>query len=78
MCILVLPVCTILDVTVINCPTKIGLINRIPFAETVTLYRPLQVATAVEEQSITCEEINGNITNIQDSATELATFATSE
>lgn len=37
-----------------------------------------QVATAVEEQSITCEEINRNITNIQDSATELATFATSE
>jgi methyl-accepting chemotaxis protein len=37
-----------------------------------------QVATAVEEQSITCEEINRNITNIQDSATELATFATSD
>jgi len=35
-----------------------------------------QVATAVEEQSVTCEEINKNITVIHDAATELATFTT--
>ncbi len=35
-----------------------------------------QVATAVEQQSVTCEEINRNVTNIHDSANELAAFAT--
>ena len=35
-----------------------------------------QVATAVEQQSITCDEINRNITIIHDSASELAAFAT--
>lgn len=34
-----------------------------------------QVATAVEEQSITCEEINKNITVIHDAVSELANFA---
>jgi methyl-accepting chemotaxis protein len=34
-----------------------------------------QVATAVEEQSFTCEEINKNITVIHDSAAHLRTFA---
>lgn len=37
--------------------------------------RMTQVATAVEEQSYTCEEINKNITTIHDAATELADFA---
>jgi methyl-accepting chemotaxis protein len=35
----------------------------------------IQVATAVEEQSVTCEEINRNITNIHDASTDLAAFA---
>jgi len=34
-----------------------------------------QVATAVEEQSVTCEEINKNITVIHDAVRELASFA---
>ncbi|MFT5716535.1 MAG: methyl-accepting chemotaxis protein [Oleiphilaceae bacterium] len=34
-----------------------------------------QVATAVEEQSFTCEEINKNITVIHDSAAQLRSFA---
>jgi len=38
--------------------------------------RMTQVASAVEQQSITSEEINRNITVIKDSASELATFAT--
>lgn len=37
-----------------------------------------QVATAVEEQSITCEEINKNITTIHDAASQLAAFATED
>ncbi len=40
--------------------------------------RMTQVATAVEEQSITSEEINRNITVIKDSASELASFATTK
>lgn len=33
-----------------------------------------QVATAVEEQSVTCEGINENVTNIHDASSELARF----
>lgn len=35
-----------------------------------------QVAAAVEEQNITCEEINRNVNNISDSASQLAAYAT--
>jgi|GEM_PF-961471 len=38
----------------------------------------IQVATAVEEQSVTCEEINKNIVVIHDSVKELAEFASSD
>jgi methyl-accepting chemotaxis protein len=34
-----------------------------------------QVATAVEQQSFTCEEINKNITVIHDASTQLTSFA---
>jgi methyl-accepting chemotaxis protein len=38
----------------------------------------IQVATAVEEQSITCEEINKNIVVIHDAVRELAEFASND
>ena len=38
--------------------------------------RMIQVATAVEEQSITCEEINKNVTVIHDAAAQLTSFTT--
>jgi len=38
----------------------------------------IQVATAVEEQSVTCEEINKNIVVIHDSVTQLAEFASND
>lgn len=38
----------------------------------------IQVATAVEEQSVTCEEINRNIVVIHDSVKELAEFASND
>jgi len=38
----------------------------------------IQVATAVEEQSVTCEEINKNIVVIHDSVKELAEFASND
>jgi len=38
----------------------------------------IQVATAVEEQSVTCEEINKNIVVIHDSVSQLAEFASND
>jgi methyl-accepting chemotaxis protein len=52
-----------------------GMLNEISEAVKDIMDRNIQIATAIEEQSVVIEEINKNTSNINDISVEVGSFA---